>query len=163
MDFFEIKSNMKGHLLLTLIQFHVPRTCIGKGTFDKVSGELLANVIGARQLGPQFMQHFTAVAWIGPPTCSEPACTLPCCSRHLSNTQRTQNAWVCISGPPAVSYASWMGRNFCLQTIQNFAWNKASGCYLELQFMCYVSPFTCQTVPGPGRWHRQQTEEHPNC
>ena len=58
------KVKLKGHVLPTLIQFHVRRTGIVKFTFNRNSGERLA---------PD--THFTAASWKGPPPCPESAHT----------------------------------------------------------------------------------------
>ena len=55
---FKLNHNGKGHVLPTLIQFHVRRTSIVKVTFNRNSGERLA---------PD--THFTAASWKGPPAC----------------------------------------------------------------------------------------------
>ena len=53
-----MNHNGKGHVLPTLIQFHVHRTGIVKVTFNRNSGERLA---------PD--TQFTAASWKGPPAC----------------------------------------------------------------------------------------------
>ena len=53
-----MNHNGKGHVLPTLIQFHVHRTSIVKVTFNRNSGERLA---------PD--TQFTAASWKGPPAC----------------------------------------------------------------------------------------------
>ena len=54
----KLNHNGKGHVLPTLIQFHVHRTSIVKVTFNRNSGERLA---------PD--TQFTAASWKGPPAC----------------------------------------------------------------------------------------------
>ena len=60
----KLNHNRKGHVLPTLIQFHVRRTSIVKVTFNKNSGGRLA---------PD--THFTAASWKDPPACPESAHT----------------------------------------------------------------------------------------
>ena len=60
----KLNHNGKGHVLSTLIQFHVHRTSIVKVTFNRNSGERLA---------PD--THFTAASWKCPPACFESAHT----------------------------------------------------------------------------------------
>ena len=61
---FKLNHNGKGHVLPTLIQFHVRRTNIVKVTFNRNSG---------RRLAPD--THFTAASWKSPPACPESAHT----------------------------------------------------------------------------------------
>ena len=60
----KLNHNGKGHVLPTLIQFHVRRTSIVKVTFNKNSGGRLA---------PD--THFTAASWKRTPACPESAHT----------------------------------------------------------------------------------------
>ena len=96
----------KGHVLPTLVQFHVRMTSIVKVTFNKNSGGRLA---------PD--THFTAASWKGSPAYPESAhqlvlldtCPTLCKSwklfkMHVTSYKR-QHFW-----EPAVSCASWMGR-----------------------------------------------------
>ena len=60
----KLNHNGKGHVLPTLIKFHVRRTIIVKVTFNRNSGESLA---------PN--THLTAAFWKGPLACPGPAHT----------------------------------------------------------------------------------------
>ena len=72
----KLNDNWKGHVLPTLIQFHVRKTSIVKVTFNKNSGGRLA---------PD--THCTAASWKGPPACPESAHT-----SHLSSWTPAQHS-----------------------------------------------------------------------
>ena len=81
------------------------------------------------------MPHFTAAARTGPPACPRPALLPACQSGHLPNTlfswkllkmhvARLEQTTI---WPPAVSCASRMDTNFCVQTSQNLSGTKLKG------------------------------------
>ena len=103
----KLNHNGKGHVLSTLIQFHVYRKSIIKVIFNRSFGECLA---------PN--THFTTASWKGPPAYPESAHTsrlsswtpaqhsVPAGSYSNSCDKLLKTAF----WRPEVSCASWMGK-----------------------------------------------------